>query len=576
MEDGASYAKILIVDDDPVNRKILDSLLKKQGYQTITADNGVQAVELFQSEQPDLILLDVIMPEMNGYDTAKKIKEISGDEFTPIIFLTSVTDEDALSKCVEIGGDDFLTKPFNGVILKAKISALQRIKDLYTTLNETKQSLEHYRSSVEHELEFAEHVLAKITDKAVVDLPYLKHWSSSMSPSDFSGDILFITRKPAGGWHMLLCDFSGHGLPAAVGALPVSEIFLAMTNRGFAMFDIMQEINKKLTTDLPTNFFCAAIFVDVDSSQSVLSIMNAGLPDCYLIDSQEGILHDVVSSQLPLGVVMDGITREGIKVFQIQEGAKLFMHTDGLSELMGEDCEFFGVDRIIKCINDNDDGSHIIDDIKQSVFDFCGDVPPGDDITAVELDCFAAMKDSSVVTRELPKSKSIPAEWKIEFELSIGVLKTINPVPLLVNAISNLQVSAEHRKRIFTIITELYANALDHGLLKLDSSLKDSPDGFIRYYQEKEARLNALQDGWAKIRVEHVLEGDSYALNVNVTDSGDGFDLGKYSETGSTLVENKTYSGRGLQLIRSLAHELEYQEGGRVACVKYYIKEDEQ
>ncbi|MCU7940573.1 MAG: response regulator [gamma proteobacterium symbiont of Bathyaustriella thionipta] len=119
--------KILIVDDDKTNRLVLSAYLKKDGFTVVSAENGVEAIEVFQAEEPALILMDVIMPVMDGYEATKKIKSMMTDKFIPIIFLTAMTDEKALSECVAVGGDDFLTKPYNRTLLKAKIDALDRV-----------------------------------------------------------------------------------------------------------------------------------------------------------------------------------------------------------------------------------------------------------------------------------------------------------------------------------------------------------------------------------------------------------------------------------------------------------------
>ncbi len=572
MDGVTSEEKILIVDDDPVNRKILCSLLNKQGYKTVVAENGKQAIEVFHVEAPSFVFMDVLMPEMNGYEAAKIIKKASQDTFIPIIFLTALTDEHALLKCVESGGDDFLTKPFNGIILRAKIDALQRIKALYSTLNKNRHELAHYRATIEHELEFAEHILANITSKATIDLEYIKYWTSSLSLSTFSGDIFFVARKPAGGLHLMVCDFTGHGLPAAVGALPVSEIFIAMTRRGFSMHDIMMEINKKLVSDLPTGFFCAAVFVDIDHNQRSAHVVNAGLPSCVVIDTAVGSVRTINSSQLPLGVSLEVFDSEGVEVFEVKPGLKLFLYTDGLSEIMNAQGEQFGSERVLACIRETGSEDDLIKNVKRRICEFCKNNAPRDDVTALELDCFAAIEDVMAEQSSVQPSKGVPAEWKIDFDLSVQVLKSINPVPLVLNVISDLQLADDHRKRIFTIITELYNNALDHGLLKLNSAIKNSPDGFVNYYQEREKRLNALQDGWAKISVEHRLEGNGHCLSVKVSDSGEGFDFERLDTYQSISVDGH-FSGRGIQLVKAMSHDLQYHEGGRVAEAKYIIYE---
>lgn len=118
--------KILLVDDTKTERMIMASYLKKMGHEVIISENGEQAIELFKQNTPDLILLDVIMPVMDGHNTAKKIRSI-GDEWIPIIFLSAKAKAEDVAAGIEAGGDDYLTKPVNQTILTAKMNAMQRI-----------------------------------------------------------------------------------------------------------------------------------------------------------------------------------------------------------------------------------------------------------------------------------------------------------------------------------------------------------------------------------------------------------------------------------------------------------------
>jgi len=133
--------KILIVDDDKSNRLILSSYLKKNDYTVVEAESGLEAIELFQTDEPELVLIDVNMPLMDGLEATRQIKSMITDKFIPIIFLTAITDEKALSQCVEAGADDFLTKPYNKTLLKAKIDALKRVCHLYNTVSKHKHKL---------------------------------------------------------------------------------------------------------------------------------------------------------------------------------------------------------------------------------------------------------------------------------------------------------------------------------------------------------------------------------------------------------------------------------------------------
>ncbi len=135
--------KIAIVDDTLANLLIVRKHVELLGHTAVTARDGSEALEVFENERPDLILMDVVMPEMDGYEAARRIRALEGGaHWTPIIFLTGMGAEDDLKCGIEAGGDDYLIKPVSPVVLGAKIKAMQRLLDMRKTLVETTQKLD--------------------------------------------------------------------------------------------------------------------------------------------------------------------------------------------------------------------------------------------------------------------------------------------------------------------------------------------------------------------------------------------------------------------------------------------------
>ncbi len=114
-------AKILIADDSLSHRNLLEAILTNRGFSVVTAVNGQDVIELFQKEQPELVILNIVMPVADGIQAAKEIRLLAADDYIPIIFVTSAKTQKNLEQCIEIGGDDFIDKPFNEEILCVKI-----------------------------------------------------------------------------------------------------------------------------------------------------------------------------------------------------------------------------------------------------------------------------------------------------------------------------------------------------------------------------------------------------------------------------------------------------------------------
>jgi len=123
--------KILIVDDSPTSRAALKSLLDRMDHSVVEADDGKKGLEMYQQDRPGLVLIDVVMPVMDGYEAARRMRATGADEWVPIIFLSSKEDDQDLDRAIESGGDDYLVKPVSFVVLNAKIRALQRIDAMH-------------------------------------------------------------------------------------------------------------------------------------------------------------------------------------------------------------------------------------------------------------------------------------------------------------------------------------------------------------------------------------------------------------------------------------------------------------
>src|SRR5574343_606644 len=118
--------KVLAVDDNRTNLHILQVFLKKLGHEVILAENGEEAVKKFEAESPDLVLLDIMMPVMDGFEAARRIKAMPRDRWTPVIFLSALNRDENLVEGLDAGADDYLTKPINFVVLEAKLRSMQR------------------------------------------------------------------------------------------------------------------------------------------------------------------------------------------------------------------------------------------------------------------------------------------------------------------------------------------------------------------------------------------------------------------------------------------------------------------
>ena len=168
-----------------------------------------------------------------------------------------------------------------------------------------------------------------------------------LSPmSIFNGDILLSAPTPWGGTRAMLGDFTGHGLSAAMGALPLSDIFYGMTRKGYSLADLALESNRKLRRILPTGLFCACVLIDTDPLRRQVTVWNGGLPDVLVRGRDGGLRLRMRSTHLPLAIVGDEEFDASVESFELCAGDRLFAYSDGVIEAQSPDGTMFGSDRL--------------------------------------------------------------------------------------------------------------------------------------------------------------------------------------------------------------------------------------
>lgn len=556
VQRDAQALRILIADDSESDRLILSTMVRRQGHDVMTAADGIEAVECFRRFQPQIVLLDVMMPRMDGMDAARHIKALAGESLVPVIFLTSLSDADALARCLEAGGDDFLSKPYNRIIIEAKINAFNRMRVMHRTLSQQRDVIRAHNQRLVNEQNIAKRVFDNVAHTGCLDAPNIRYHASPMSV--FNGDILYACPRPSGGMNILIGDFTGHGLPAAIGAMPVAEIFYGMTSKGFLSGDILREINQKLWRIMPKDMFCCAAFIELDFHLGNLSIWNGGLPCGFLLRRGETV-ERLASAHLPLGVVAAERFSVDVARYKVEEGDTVLFATDGVPEAMNAEGEMFGETRLEAAVAGTSDDQSVLDAVLRAVARFTGAEEYSDDLTVLTVDVVPPADVEELPLRVTQSALSGPATWSCEYEVTGETLAQFNPLPLLLHICMEVPGLRRRGGEVYTVLAELYTNALEHGVLGLPSVWKNSPEGFGQYYAERERRLRTVGDHAVLFRLEHKTGRKGGELRVVCRDSGVGFN---YTEQTQRTVPEAGYAGRGLALLRQLCDSLTHHGTG--------------
>lgn len=543
-------AKILVADDSRLQRDMLALLLSNIGCEVIMVEDGCAAVESFIKYQPDLVLLDIMMPKKDGIQAAKEILAMLQDDYVPIVFITSMDSEDVLSKCVVAGGDDFITKPYNNVLLTAKINSLLRVKRIYQELRQQKQELLRYQELYEQEQQVAANLYKNILHADFVETSILRYSLSPMAL--FNGDILLTAKAPGNRFYVLLGDFTGHGLSASIGAEPTAQIFYGMARKGFAGVDIIKEINRKLHRLLPVNMFLAATLVTLSTDSSFMEMITCGLPAHYLLHKQTRKIRSIESKNVPLGII--STFEPKVEYYEIAAQDFLYMFTDGVIEAQNLDGRQFDTTGVIACL-EADVESHY-DAIMEKLHGHSKGLEQQDDVTFVELQCDLSAAVWQSESKPVQQIKYPALTWSGHMNFDVVVLQQVNPVPVMINLLMDVQGLQRYREAIFCIVNELFLNALDYGLLHMDGALKRTSEGLIKFHSLKKQCMQAVTAGTVNVDFQHRPTTDGGRLSIAIKDSGAGFDFEK------ELIQQRS-TPRGIHRVNALCQQLQYSDGGR-------------
>jgi len=561
----------LVCDDQPANRLLLRGMLEREGYAVVEAGDGIEAVRRFQERAPDIVFMDIMMPGLDGYDTTRRIKQLSGERFVPVIFLTALADEEALVSCVAAGGDDFLTKPFSRAILSARIAAMERISGLYRDLAAQHAEVRSLHNEMLRQHEIAERIFSRaISDRNQV----VQRLNTLLWPaSTFTGDVLLTAIRPGGGVDLLIGDFTGHGLSAAIGALPLSEVFRAMTEKGLPPEEILRQINTKIHALLPTGMFLAAVYLSIPNDLSPVEIWNGGMPEALVIDGRTGRIRErLPSTHIPLGIAETDLDETRPVRLEVARGDRILLYSDGLLEAENTEGEAFGAARLEAAVESGRSGEGAFHRVRTALEAFCGEQPQRDDITLVGVPMVPELLLQAPGGLTTPRtsaevSRGRAGAWRWFIELRGRNLAHADPVALALDQLQDIDGLKPHLQALHFVLSELYNNALEHGILGLDSAMKDSADGFSAYYDEREARLAELADGWIWIEIEHApLPAGGGRITLRVHDSGPGFD---YHRLLHGLRQQDELHGRGITLVSRLCSALRYEGAGNLAEAVY-------
>ena len=374
---------VVVVDDDVTNLKMAGRILSKNNMRVTALKSGMALLDYIKTNKPDLILLDIKMPGLDGFETMRRLQEqMNPSEKIPVIFLTADDSQDAETHGLALGAMDFIKKPFIPDVLVLRV---RHTIDLVRLQRNLEQENERIRS----ELAMASRIQSAMLPGIFPAFPERKEFDiyASMDPvrgvgGDFF-DFFFIDRDHL---CLLIADVSGKGIPAALFMMASKIILADNAKSGKSPAQILQDTNEAICANNPEEMFVTVWLGILDISTGLLTTANAGheYPALMHADGQFELFRD------RHGLVVGGMP--GVKYhehsLQMYPGSKLFVYTDGVPEATDAENALFGTTRMLEALNAhaNESPKQILHGVRQAVNEFVSDMEQFDDLTMMCLE----------------------------------------------------------------------------------------------------------------------------------------------------------------------------------------------
>lgn len=327
---------LLVVDDSPAILSLVDETLRS-AYRIRVAANGLQALAVLdRNPAVDLILLDVVMPDMDGFEACRRIKAMPGGRDIPVIFLTSQSEIGDEVHGLSLGAVDYIAKPVVPAILRARIYTHMELCRVRRALRQKNEILSAERKIIEGM------ILRMRIDPDFDD----RHLRWLMRPVEqTSGDIALAAFCPDGRQMVLVGDFTGHGLTAAIAGPGVKQAFYSLCASGVSMPQMIASLNALLCTQLLVSQFMAAHLAEVDSARRRVRLWGGAMPSPLYV-AVTGVVQQLPIRGLPLGVMSGLDISDQMHTLNVQTGDRLLLYTDGMIEAVDAADKRYGIERL--------------------------------------------------------------------------------------------------------------------------------------------------------------------------------------------------------------------------------------
>jgi sigma-B regulation protein RsbU (phosphoserine phosphatase) len=329
-----SLGDILVVDDMPSNLRLLSQTLAEKGYGVRTVTSGPRALESARTSPPDLILLDVRMPDMDGYEVCVHLKEDERTADIPIIFISALDQVEDKVQAFQFGGVDYITKPF-------QVEEVLARTETHLALHRLQERLENINQRMQRELTLAGAVQSSFLPSQMPKLPGWQLVASMRSARETSGDFYDVIQLPNGRMGLVIADVVDKGVPAALlMSMSWSLLWSYATQHPDSPGKVFEAVNQRLLLHLGGSHFLTCFYGILDPEKGTMTYSNAGQPPPFHLKIGRNKLGMLGLTGPPLGILEEGQWEEVDVTFQ--SGETLILYTDGVTDACNSKGQFYG------------------------------------------------------------------------------------------------------------------------------------------------------------------------------------------------------------------------------------------
>lgn len=366
--------RVLVVDDNEMNRDMLSRRLARRGIAVEAAENGRRALDLVATRRYDLVLLDIMMPDIDGLEVLQQIRRTRTASELPVIMVTAKDQSADVVRALDAGANDYVTKPIDFNVAMARLNT-------HLTIARLNRELAARVAEIEGELQVVADVQRRLLPARLpraADLRFGVHYATSRYAG---GDYYDVVPLPDGSVGILMADVSGHGTPSAVVMAMARSVFHALPGPADEPAEVLHHLNRHLV-DLWEDRFVTALYAVVDSSRRRMRVASAGHLDPILVRMPR---RDVVPFHAPgvFPIGVDAFANIPVSTLELRPGDHLLFFTDGVSERFNPQREMYGVERLGRALAAaaGDDPQRVVSALVADVDAFAAAAPPDDDQT---------------------------------------------------------------------------------------------------------------------------------------------------------------------------------------------------